>query len=140
MSLTGKALRARARGLRLISQILLAVQLLSFGHLLSIRHVTCLEHGDIIHLQRAETPPNKADGRATGASSHSMEATESAAEAEHDHCLACMDASRRYLLTGPTQPVFVCQVFVSPVPTARSTFSAPVDLILLSPKNSPPLA
>ncbi len=69
-----------------------------------------------------------------------MEAVESSAEAEHDHCLACMDASRRYLLTGPSQPVLVRQVHVISVPATRSTFSAPVDLILLSPKNSPPSA
>jgi hypothetical protein len=138
---TGKAVRARARGLWLVSQILLAIQILSFGHLLSSRHVTCLEHGDIIHVRHAERAAlGTPDPGARGSAWHSMAATESSAEAEHDHCLACADAGRRYLLIGSAQPVVVPQILVSSIRSARSAFFAPVDLILLSPKNSPPLA
>lgn len=134
---TGKTVRARARGLRLVSQILLAVQILSFGHLLSSSHVTCPEHGDIIHVQRAEataTPKLDADVL------DSMAATETVSDADHDSCLACVDANRRHLLIGPTQPITSHQLVVTLLPVARSAFFSPVDLILLSPKNSPPLA
>jgi hypothetical protein len=138
---TGKAVRARARGLRLISQILLAVQILSFGHLLSTSHVTCHEHGDIIHVQHAATTVSRdVDADARGSAQHSMGGAESSAEADHDHCLACLDAGRRYLVLVPAQPVVAHQVLVGVLHTVRSAFSAPVDLILLSPKNSPPLA
>jgi hypothetical protein len=137
---SGKAVRAHARGLWLASQILLAIQILSFGHLLSSRHVTCLEHGDIIHLRHAEAAaPGTPDPNARGDGRHSM-AAESSVEAEHDHCLVCADASRRYLLIGPAQPMVVPQILASSVRTARSAFFTPVDLLLLSPKNSPPLA
>jgi hypothetical protein len=137
---TGKAVRARRRGLRLISQILLAVQLLSFGHLLSSAHVTCPEHGDIIHVQRTQSAMPARLDVAPAAVRQSMVAAEASVESEHDHCLACVDASRRFLLLGQSQPMLAHHALVSVVHSARSAFFAPVDLILLSPKNSPPLA
>jgi hypothetical protein len=138
---TGKAAGARVRGLRLISQIILAVQILSFGHLLSSSHVTCPEHGDIIHVQRGESAEaRKLDAVAGETVLDSMAATESASDADHDSCLACVDANRRNLVMGATLPIVAHQVLVRLVHAARSAFFSPVELILLSPKNSPPLA
>lgn len=136
---TGKAERARARGLRLISQILLALQILSFGHLLSTGHVTCPEHGDIIHVQHGETSASRQLPYADGHARHSMAAAESTVGADHDECLACADTGRRYLVIGPTPLTFALRGPTRLLHVARAPFFAPVDLILLSPKNSPPL-
>lgn len=137
--LTRRITRARARGLQLVSQILLAVQLLSLGHLLSSHHVTCLEHGDIIHVEHSETTsPGQVDAEVLVRRSISPAAP--AADAEHDHCQVCADANRRYLLTG-SAPTFAHYVSVAHVVHDSATVGfAPIELILLSPKNSPPLA
>jgi hypothetical protein len=136
MLTTRKIARARARGLRLVSQILLAIQLLSLGHLLSARHITCPEHGDIMHVESSAgalpAPGTDVPIRPALASSGST------AGADHHHCLVCADANRRCLLAGPAEacvtPVFIaCEAH--PVATV---FRAPIDLILLAPKSSPP--
>ena len=119
---------------------LLAVQVLSLGHLLVVHHVTCPEHGEVIHTSHgAATPPGGANPGAARAVEHSIVASEPSKATDHDHCLACVEANRRALLSGPDQ-TFAHQPFVISVVHATETaFTAPIDLILLSPKGSPPL-
>lgn len=138
---TRRITRARARGLQLVSQILLVVQLLSLGHLLSSQHVTCLEHGDIVHVDHSEaTSPNLADADDEALLRHSLSPAAPAAGAEHEHCRVCADTSRRCLLTGPT-PTFAHHVTVTQMGHAGVAVGfAPIEIILLSPKNSPPSA
>jgi hypothetical protein len=138
---TRRITRARARGLQLVSQILLALQIFSLGHLLSSQHVTCPEHGDIIHIEHSETTsPSQVAADGEGLVRRSVAPAGPAADTEHDACRVCADTSRRCLLTGPT-PTFAHHVSVAPVVHARGTVGfAPIDLILLSPKNSPPAA
>jgi hypothetical protein len=140
MLLTGKSVCARARGLRLAGVFLLAVQVLSLGHLLVVHHVTCPEHGEVIHTSHgAATLPWRDDLGTAHAVQHSIAATEPSEGDDHDHCLACVEANRRALLSGPDQ-TFAHQPFVISVVHATETaFTAPIDLILLSPKGSPPL-
>ena len=135
---TGEIVPARARGLRQVSGFLLAVQILSFGHLLLVRHVTCPEHGDFIHVQRSSFGPATAD--AGSVLQRSILATEPCVDAEHDHCLACVETNRRALLSGPPQVLEHHAFAVSALRGSRAAFFAPIDLIRLSPKSSPPLA
>lgn len=136
-----KIARARARDLQLVSLILLTAQLLSFGHLLSAGHATCPEHGDIIHIEHAEGTSTSASASHNDAPVRpSLAAAETAMGADHDHCLVCATANRRCLVAGPAQALAAC-VFVTHVFHAVASASfAPIDLILLSPKNSPPSA
>jgi len=138
---TDNVMHGRARGLRRVSQILLGVQILSLGHLLSVRHVTCPEHGDIIHAQAsAGMPAGQLDAGMGALRQHSLAPSEPAAKADHEHCLACVDADHRLLLAGPAR-AFGDHVFaVSMVDAATTASCTPIDLILLSPKNSPPSA
>ncbi len=134
--------RPRLRGLRTISQILLAVQVLSFGHLLLVHHVTCPEHGDIIHVA-----PSTAAASARGDSIPVSTLPALAAEGrqlvdgDHEACVICIDTSRRYALLplAISTPVHR-SIAVALVSHSRTASLAPFDLILLSPKNSPPAA
>jgi hypothetical protein len=140
MLLTGKSVRARARGMRLASVFVLAVQVLSFGHLLLVHHVTCPEHGEVIHTSHsAAALPGRANWDTAGAVQHSIAATEPSEGDDHDHCLACVESNRRTVLSEPAQALahhtFVISVAGA---TTRTAFFAPIDLILLSPKSSPP--
>jgi hypothetical protein len=136
---TGKMAGVRARGLRLVGGLLLAVQVLSLGHLLLVHHVTCPEHGEVVHTSHsAGALPGRMDLGMAGPLQHSIVATEPSEDADHDHCLACVETNRRTLLSGPPQ-VFAHQAFaVSVAGASRTAFFAPIDLILLSPKSSPP--
>ena len=138
---TGNLAGATPRRLRLTSLILLALQVLSLGHLLSVRHVTCLQHGDIVHVAQsaARSLTRVTQGR-VGWLQVSVAATEATLDADHDHCLACVDTDRRSLAIAAGQSLGNDVVAVGALGASRTTFFAPVDLILLSPKNSPPSA
>jgi hypothetical protein len=138
---TGNLAGAAPRRLRLTSLILLALQVLSFGHLLLVRHVTCLQHGDIVHVTRAAgMSPTPATKERVGWLQVRVAASETTLDADHDHCLACVDTDRRSLAIAAGQSLGDSVVAVGAVCGIRTTFFAPVDLILLSPKNSPPSA
>ncbi len=133
--------RARARDLHLVSLVLLAAQLLSFGHLFSVRHVTCAEHGDIAHIERAHGQSH--DPSAVEASvppRPSLTSTTAKIGAEHSHCLVCSEANRRCLLTGPAQACTAPSLVVAASHAVAIAACSPIELLLLSPKNSPPSA
>ena len=138
---TGNLAGAAPRRLRLTSLILLALQVLSFGHLLSVRHVTCLQHGDVVHVTHAAgTSPTPAAKGRVGWLQVGGVANETTLDADHDHCLACVDTDRRSLAIAAGQSLGNDLVAVGALGASRTTFFAPVELILLSPKNSPPSA
>ena len=138
MLTTRTILRARARDLRLVSHILLAVQLFAIGHLFFVRHVTCPEHGDIMHVEPAAGM--RVEPAADVPIRPVLASGESTAGPEHDHCLVCAEAKQRGLVAGPT-PTCAAPVLVGHSALVVATISfAPIDLLLLSPKNSPPSA
>jgi hypothetical protein len=136
-----KIQRAWARDLQLVSVILLAVQLLSLAHLLSARHITCPEHGDIMHVE--SSTGKMSSGSASDAEvplRPALASSESTASPEHHHCLVCAEANRRCLLAGPTQMCIAPVLVVGSAHAIATASFAPIELLLLSPKNSPPSA
>jgi hypothetical protein len=130
----------RSRALRLTSQILLAIQVLSLGHVLLVRHVTCPKHGDIVHVTHAASPA-RLDVRRAFAPLGSAEAAQPGSDGTHDHCALCIESNQRFALIPPaTQDVGEVSVAVTLVPSSGATSFAHTCLILLSPKNSPPNA
>jgi hypothetical protein len=139
MATTRKITRVRARDLRLVSHILLALQLLSIGHLFFVRHVTCPTHGDIMHVEHPAAISPAAEG-ADLPIRPVLASSEDTAGPEHDHCLVCSHDGRRVVLTGPTLTCAAPTLVVRSVQVEATAFFAPIDLLLLSPKNSPPSA
>ncbi len=138
MRKTGHSGRVRAPGMRAASFLLLAAQILTLGHLLVVRHVTCPEHGDIIHAgQPALHGQHSVDEDASGR--RSIEGTVPRAESVHDHCFVCTSTHERFALLPPTRQATSSFEVALPIPPpSESSPFAPVDLIVLSPKNSPP--
>jgi len=133
----GDSSRVRGLGMSATSYFLLAAQLLSLGHLLTVHHVTCPEHGGVIH---AEQPHEALYGPGDDASCRrSVERKVPRAESVHDHCLVCTSTHERFALLPPAcHPMASVEVALL-IPTASESGPfAPVDLIALSPKNSPP--
>ena len=136
----GNSGRARWPGMHAISLLLLAVQLMSVGHQLLVSHVTCPEHGDIIHRgQVHEASHEQREAREDALGRLSIEGRTPRADSGHDHCLICTFTHERFALFPPaSQRLASIEVAVSIPPSSNAGPFAPVDLIALSPKNSPP--
>lgn len=126
--------RARARAFALLTGLVcLLGQLGAVVHLGVVRHVRCAEHDALVHAERpgAEAAPVE------GAAALPVEAAEHADE----HCLVA--ELRRTEWQGPT-----ATSTAAPAPTAPDVPAldrevapaAPVDLLRLAPKSSPPTA
>ena len=132
---------ARRASMRATSVILLAVHLLTLGHLLFVRHAICPEHGEAIHSdppsEDRATPPSH-EGAGAGAALASGAPT---AEHAHDHCLARASTRERFALL-PTQDVMpVPPLLAVPLLSPVGVGTEPaVAVLLLAPKNSPPAA
>ena len=133
----GNSSRVRGLGMSATSYFLLAAQLLSLGHLLTVHHVTCPEHGGVIHAGQPHEALHGLDANA--ACRRSMERTAPRAESVHDHCLVCTSTHERFALLPPAcHPRASIEVALPIPPSSESGPFAPVELIVLSPKNSPP--
>jgi hypothetical protein len=126
---------ARARALAALGAYLcLATHVVGILHVLTVRHATCPDHGEVIHGDSAvvaEAPvlPGKA----------ARDATRAEAEETDEHCL--LMATRRRELAG-LAPGHVPALFA---PTASALEATPVlatvtprALLRLAPKTSPP--
>jgi len=136
---TGHRGRARRLGTHLTSAVLLAAQLLVFGHLALAHHVACPQHGDVMHSPHAlESVPS--GSRGDPASSGPIAGTTPNAEPTHDHCLICTSTRERYILWPPACHGAVDFQLSVPFPTASDVDAlVPVAPIAFSPKTSPPV-
>jgi len=106
---------------------------------LAIRHVTCPRHGDIMHVEHGAGP--SPDGTVVALDNllgSVRSSTKSNVDGEHHHCLLCAETARRCSIDDPTQALAVPVFVASKVPALFATVFAPIEVLLLSPKNSPP--
>jgi hypothetical protein len=124
------------------SYLLLAAQILSLGHLLLVRHATCPEHGDVTHFGQPNEAPPAQPVADEGCSSRGSTLTAAPrAESGHDHCLVCTLTHERFALLPPVGASAESIDLGSPlIPPSHASPVAPVSVIVLSPKNSPPSA
>ena len=118
--------------------IALAGQLSGFAHLVLVRHVTCAEHGDMIEVGRNRAIAAKAVHRQAPVTFADASSEESHG---HEHCLI---APMRRDRIAAGAPASLDQLHVDAYCTigriANDEASPPIAIIVLAPKNSPPLA
>lgn len=133
----GPDLRRRARGLRRLGLALALVcfggQLSSVVHMITVRHSTCTEHGELIDSDGA-TPARRASADTA------FEVADASARHSHDHCPVSAATPRGNLGVAP---VAAASTPAAPRPSAGPARRAiplprPVPLLLLAPKSSPP--
>lgn len=113
--------------------LFLAAQVSSFTHELLVRHVTCPEHGELIHADEstagspAEEPALAVRAAPAAISTHG-----------HEHCLACTARRGQLFIAAPTAALVVAPALKLAAGAARRTTPAPVALLRLAPKSSPP--
>jgi len=117
-------------GAALVVAALLAVgPLFDEAHRATVRHVTCVEHGELI--EAASSPAAEASNEARY--------VELALAHHHDHCSLAAHRTSPAPLAQPLDPIG------EPVRAARDPLDpaiappAPVPLLLLAPKSSPPV-
>jgi hypothetical protein len=132
----------RSRGLKLASHVLLALQLMSLSHLLLVHHVMCPQHGEILHAPHAQpvTPAERVQALGSPLR-RSASGAEPSVQQHHDKCCLCADSNSRAVVFPPSaHSLPSLALAIGLLGHTQRAFHAPVDLILQSPKNSPPTA
>ena len=140
MPCEGKSGRPARPGLGATSYLLLATQILSLGHLLLARHITCPKHGDVVHAEQPHEGTSTGLAKVKDSSAQPALANEATrVRNEHDHCRILTNTRERFALLPPVrEPAASVEFSFSSSPAPAVAPYAPVDLIVLSPKNSPP--
>ena len=137
--MSNQHLTHRARPLILglsLAGLFLAGQLSSFTHLLLVRHATCPEHGELVHL---EQPTTRLAPRAVDDAEPYVALAAEVADHDHDHCLVC--SARRE--ARPAQAVGAALKVAARWLEARPFKHGPssrcgAEVLRLAPKSSPP--
>jgi hypothetical protein len=112
-------------------------QLSVFAHLALVRHATCPEHGDLVHVE-GDAPAALHHHDAAPDANASLTGVES--EHVHDHCAVGMPARERMIAlapwTGTTLPGH--RVAARPRAPPHGRDVAVIAALRLAPKNSPP--
>jgi hypothetical protein len=121
-----------------LAALCLLAQLASFAHLGLVRHVTCPEHGELVHAD-ADAPAGSVwqERSQSALPSYGAVPTETSAHG-HDHCL-CTTVRRERWAPQQAHLGFIAQSerrIVSHAGDLQPGASFP--LFMLAPKNSPP--
>ncbi len=118
----------------LLSGLVLSGQAATFAHLALVRHVTCAEHGELVHAsdESVRRPPTQA-----GATVDAFASTVD--HHRHDHCLVCI--FRRETSSGLVpvlQSAGLWRGVESAAAARPAVVGAAVARYRLAPKTSPP--
>lgn len=129
-------MRAQAAQRRLIftvamGAVFLAAQLSSFSHQLLVKHITCAEHGELIHAGETDAAPV--------ADANSVTSTAQVAGHGHEHCDVFLARREQLAVVPPAVVVLAAAPLALPLPVfTRTVHSVSVPLLRLAPKSSPP--
>jgi hypothetical protein len=129
----------RPRFLRPHAAVVLAAlallgQLAGFAHLGAVDHVTC-EHGELVDLDRHATPAVAAHHDHESA----FHADSAAQGREHEHCfVSAMRRERAAVAAHATAPRLLTCDRPRAASAPRCDVAAPIPLLALAPKSSPP--
>jgi hypothetical protein len=121
-----------------LATVALAGQVTSFAHLVLVRHVTCAEHGELVELGKEHAIPKAPPPKRPS----SFVSAESTADGHgHDHCLIAPMRRDRIVAGAPSSlDSFHVDAYGTVGVVAVDEVAPPIAVILLAPKNSPPLA
>lgn len=119
-------------------------QLAAFAHFALVRHATCPQHGELIHVEAdaAAVRPSPHLAPEPGQDAAALHAGDAADAHDHDHCVVAVTGREKvlqpfvYLQTSPSMHRVVASPRGPPVVLAHVA----VALLSVAPKNSPPAA
>jgi hypothetical protein len=116
-----------------VASVVLLCQATAWVHAAATPHVTCLEHGESVHLVVATIAPA---ARAAGGVTVLSASTEADAHA-HEHC--SLQGPRTTQTGSPARDSSVATFALAPVPAVGGE-RPPLQLLRIAPKTSPPRA
>jgi hypothetical protein len=134
-----------ARGLSLLGLLLCVVawaaEITGGAHETGVRHVRCIEHGELTHPPRREVASLAV--RAVAVTAHLVVAADEGAPSEggHDHCALAALLTQAVGPTPPQPGLAACLVTSAPrlgPPRTDTGPAAGAPLLGLAPKTSPP--
>lgn len=119
--------------------LLLSSPLSEALHTVLVPHAICAEHGEVIHLQGARAGTR--DPSATDQNPR-FDTNGVAAESGHEHCPVVAASSRRAAARPNTESLLLPAAASSDVARLKVAThpDSSLELVLLAPKTSPPLA
>jgi hypothetical protein len=116
-----------------VALVVLFGQAAAWVHAAATPHVTCLEHGDSVHLPvaRVAGPAEATAGVTVGT------ATDEAAAHDHEHCGV---QAQRGTTTAVFERAATVAIFASPPAPVSAVLVPARQLLRLAPKTSPPRA
>lgn len=117
-----------------MAAFVLLCQAAAWVHAAAIPHVTCVEHGESVHLDAQEGAKGPAPAQSLGDAVVAEAADEATAHA-HEHC------SLQGHRTATTSPPALTDAAATAVPATGPAPASPppaVSLLSLAPKTSPP--
>ena len=121
-----------------LATLFVATQLTGLTHLIMVRHVTCPDHGELVHSE-GPTLASPGDALRTPPGTSYRAAPRQADSHGHDHCLVSL--SRREQLSAPvaTTTLTIAYPWPESAPVERvGSRAAGAALLRLAPKSSPP--
>ncbi len=121
-----------------LALVAFAGQLAGFAHLVAVEHVRC-EHGELVEVSRRQLPSSA--GAVARSTVDSVGSASDVATHGHEHCL--LGPTRRdhlalhayHASAAGRAPELRCDLG-----PAACAVAPPIPIIVLAPKNSPPLA
>ena len=128
-----RSTRTRQLPAIVLAALALFGQLAGFAHLVAVDHVAC-EHGELVDVRHH--PPAVASHHDPAKAFHASSASE---RREHEHCLLSPMRRDRAAISGRTSPTSLLSCDRQrAIATIENDVAAPIPLILLAPKSSPP--
>jgi hypothetical protein len=136
---------ARARPTALVAAVAcLLVYGVNFAHLALVRHAPCVAHDEVVHAA-ADAAAGPAGARRPDEEAPPGTATTAVAAASipghgEEHCLALASRRREHAALSPAQADGGPAPGATPLPrpAPREAAAAPIPLVRLAPKTSPP--
>jgi hypothetical protein len=121
-----------------VAVVVLLCQAVAWVHAAATPHVTCLEHGESVHLAVGQKAASRAQELAEEAAGLTTASAASEADAHgHDHC--SLQAQRTTSTAAPSLDASVATFAPLALP-AITDGRPPLRLLRLAPKTSPPRA
>lgn len=134
----------RRRSVRYAAAALAALCLLGpildYTHMLVVRHATCPEHGELIHVDEAGTSAGgHGDEVRPGSPTVALQSSQDAESHQHDHCVVVLCRKVQAPLGSVAGAVLAPPLAASLQSIDQDAVArSPIAIYLLAPKNSPP--
>jgi hypothetical protein len=112
-------------------------QLTALAHLIAVPHVTCPEHGELVHEEEPVARASAPEGKSSEQLAHSLIAA-TPFEDQHEHCVSAGVTKDSTVIPRPLPQRIPVPAPLLALSVITSELEPSVPIYRLAPKNSPP--